>query len=309
MKDSRDEFMTMYDRVLIAVDGSNVAERAARRGVQIAVRFDADVDIIHVVERKRLQLTRSDDEVEQLRQRGERIVAAVEDMAGEFDVTATTTLAEGAPTEKICEHATEGDASIIVIGREGRSGLGKRLFGGVTEGILHRSAIPVLVVPGNDVVTPDEGFDRILVPTDGSANAERGGEHGAVIAQRYDAAVHVLNVVDLQSAGGVFDAGGLDKAFVERLEARGRQAVDSLTEVIQASAPDVEVESRVVRSTDFDGVAGGVRTYADEEAIDLVVIGSHGRSNLKRQFLGSVATSVLGTVEIPVLVVPRNTRS
>ena len=100
--------------------------------------------------------------------------------------------------------------------------------------------------------------------------------------------------------------GGLEKEFLGRLDARGQEAVDSVANKIQESAPDVPVETAVERTASFEGAAAGVREYIEENEIDLVVIGSHGRSNLKRQLLGSVASTVLRTVDVPVLVVKRS---
>ena len=107
------------------------------------------------------------------------------------------------------------------------TGLGRRLLGGVTEQVLHRSDVPVLVVPGEDNGGDTAaGYSRVLITTDGSENAEVAVPDGTAISQRYDSAVHVLNVVDLQAAGGLFNAGGLEEEFVERLDARGQEAVD-----------------------------------------------------------------------------------
>lgn len=105
------------------------------------------------------------------------------------------------------------------------AGLGKRLLGGVTEQVLLRSDVPVFVVPGPDQMdeeTPD--YARILIPTDRSENAEVATQYGVAIADSFDSAVHILNIVDLQAADGAFDAGGLGKEFIERLEARGQKA-------------------------------------------------------------------------------------
>lgn len=295
----------MYDRVVVAVDGSEAAERAAQRGFRFAATFDAAVDVVHVLERKRRRLANSADEEAQLQEAGERVLEEIAAMGADADVSVTTHLVEGEPAATICEHAVDRDASTIVVGRQGLSGLGDRLFGGTTERVLRHAQVPVLVVPRDD--DADAGvYERVLVPTDGSANAEAAGVHGAAIAGRSDATVHVLNVVDLQSAGGVFDAGGLDEAFVERLRERGQQAVDRLAARIGEASPEVAVQTDVVRFTEFDGVAGGVREYAEANDVDLVVIGSHGRSNLKRQLLGSVATSLIGSLDVPVLVVPRD---
>ena len=297
----------MYDHIVIAVDGSHEARRAARRGLQLARIFDANVDALSVVERGALQLTETAAEKAQLRERGEAALSELEDRASEHGQSVTTKLLEGRPAVRISEYADEQDADLIVVGRQGLTGLGRRLLGGVTEQILHRSDVPVLVVPGEDSDGERErGYSRVLVTTDGSENADVAIPHGTAIAQRYDSDVHVLNVVDLQAAGGAFNAGGLEKEFLERLDARGQDAVDSVANTIEESASDLTVETAVERTASFDGAAAGVREYVEENEIDLVIMGSHGRSNLKRQLLGSVASTVLRTVDVPVLVVKRS---
>jgi nucleotide-binding universal stress UspA family protein len=186
------------------------------------------------------------------------------------------------------------------------TGLGKRLLGGVTEQVLHQSDIPVFVVPGEDGVSEtNKGYSRVLIPTDGSENAEAATPHGVTISQHFDSAIHVLSVVDLQAAGGAFNAGGLEKEFIERLEVKGQGAVDRVRDEITDIDPDIKVRTAVERTTSFEGAAAGVRDYVGNTEIDLVVMGSHGRSNLRRQLLGSVASTVLRTVDVPVLVVKR----
>lgn len=296
----------MYDQIVIPVDGSDESSHAARRGLELARVFDGTVYALHVVEQKALRLTETADEKTQLRERGETILEEIERLASELDYSVTTKLTEGKPAVQISEYADEQDANLIVIGRQGMTGFGKRLLGGVTEQVLHQSDVPVFVVPGGDgIPEKDAEYSRMLIPTDGSENAEAATPHGVAIAQHFDSTIHVLNVVDLQAAGGVFDAGGLEKEFVERLEARGREAVDRVADEIRNIASDVEIRTAVERATSYENAAAGVRDYVEKTEIDLVVIGSHGRSNLKRQLLGSVASTVLRTVDVPVLVVKR----
>lgn len=296
----------MYDRILIPVDGSDEAKRAARRGLELAKAFDSTVDILHVLEQKALRLTETAEEKTRVRERGSTALTEIEDLASELGHPVTTKLIEGKPAVRISEYADEQDADLIVIGRQGLTGLGRHLLGGITEYVLHRSDVPVLVVP--DGHHEDEGeadYSRILVPTDGSENAEVAIPHGTAIAQHYDSVVHVLNVVDLQAAGGVFHAGGLEKELVERLDARGQEAVDRVANEIEESATGLTVKTAIERTASFEGTAAGLREYVEENGIDLVVMGSHGRSNLKRQLIGSVASTVLRTVDVPVLIVKR----
>jgi len=297
----------MYDRILIPVDGSDEAKAAARRGLELARTVGATVDVLHVIDRSALRLARSAGEKERLRKRGEEYLAEIESMAADSGQPIATELLEGRPSVRISEYAAEQDAGLVVVGRQGRTGLGKRLLGGVTEGVLHRATTPVLVVPKGDRATDGEiEYSRVLVPTDGSENAEAAVPRGVTIARLYDATIHVLNVVDLQASGGVFNAGGLETEFVDRLEARGNEAVEQIVREIGGTAPDLSVESAVVRTDSFDGVAAGIREYVADHDIDLVVMGSHGRSNIGRQLLGSVTSTLLRTVDVPVLVVDRS---
>jgi nucleotide-binding universal stress UspA family protein len=311
MKTVGTEQRSMYDRLLLAVDGSEEARHAARRGLELAGRFDADVDVLHVVPQKALRLTLSGDEKTQLRERGQTALAAVENDASnrEFGQQLTTSLREGTPPAEISEHAAEQDADLIVLGRQGATGLKKKLLGGVTEQVLHRADCPVFVVPDEEQSTEtDSTYSDILIPTDGSENAEAATPHGIAIAASYGSMVHVLNVVDLQDAGGMFSAGGLNVEFVERLEASGGEAVERVADEIVTADPDLAVKTAVERTASFDGVVAGIGEYVSKTDVDLVVMGSHGRSNLKRQLLGSVAASVLREVDVPILVVDRPQR-
>ena len=297
----------MYDRIVIAVDGSGEAAHAARRGFDLADAFDAAVDIIHVVERSALRLTRTSDERTRLRDRGVAILNEIEGAASEVGLSVSTELVDGRPAVQISEFAAAADADLVVVGRQGLTGVRRRLVGGVTERILRQSPVPVLVVPdGGPAAETAAGYSRILLPTDGSEPAADAVPHAEAVGRAYGSTVHALNVVDLQTAGGVFNAGGLDSEFVERLEARGREAVDRVADEIGDAALEIEVRTVVERSTSFDGVAAGIRGYVENNGIDLVVMSSHGRSNLTRQLLGSVAATVLRTVGVPVLVVKRS---
>lgn len=300
----------MYDRILLPVDGSETATRAARCGLALARVYDATVDVLHVVETGLLRLARNTREEASLRERGEEILDAIEAVAAEHGQSVTARKASGKPSVEITEYAVERDVDLIVLGRRGRTGVGERLLGGVTEQVLHYSPAPVLVVPdggdGGDGTDERWRFERVLLPTDGSANAEAAVDHAVSVARRYGAEIHVLNVVDLQTAAGLFHAGGFTREEKAYLESIGREAVDRTVERIETADPDAAFESAVVQTAELAGVSGEIRAYVGDHDVDLVVLGSHGRSNLRRQLLGSVASNVLRTVDVPVLVVTRS---
>ncbi len=139
-------------------------------------------------------------------------------------------------------------------------------------------------------------YDTVLIPSDGSEHAVRAAEHGVYLARAFDATVHLLNVVDIQAAAGPFNAGGVNEAFVERLESDGRAAIEAAEAV--ASEED-RVETALVRGSPAEAIL----EYGAENGIDLIAMGTHGRTGLERYVAGSVTERVLRLAEVPVLTV------
>lgn len=137
-------------------------------------------------------------------------------------------------------------------------------------------------------------YDTILVPTDGSDHAVRAAEHGLYLARAFDATVHLLTVVDVQAAAGLFDAGGVDRAFVERLEASGEEAIDA-TEAVAGETD--RVRTAMVRGTPSEAIT----EYAGEHGVDMIAMGTHGRTGLDRYVAGSVTERVVRRADVPVL--------
>lgn len=295
----------MYDRVLLAIDSSEEATQAARTGVELARLLEAPVEIVHVLERSLLDALRSSADRDRIREERRELLEAIETVGADHGVEVNSTLLEGRPAGRIIEFASEQPNPVIVLGRQGRSSVSRKFMGGVTEKVLESGVAPVLVEPGTGPGVSSIPPSRILVPTDGSENAELAFDHAVAVWEKTGAAIHVLSVLDLQRAGGVFNAGGLDTEFIERLEQASREAVESGRDRLRERDPAIEVITDLERSTDFDGVSGGIESYARSRDIDLIVLGSHGRSNVKRQVLGSVTSTVLRSVDIPVLVIPR----
>ncbi|MFB6079723.1 MAG: universal stress protein [Haloferacaceae archaeon] len=140
-------------------------------------------------------------------------------------------------------------------------------------------------------------YDEILVPTDGSAAAERAIDHAVDLAARYDARIHAFYVVDTSAYAALEGAG---TTVVDVLEEQGEEAVDEI--VAAAEAAGVEVE-RVVR---HGSPHRNILDYIDEANVDLVVMGTHGRQGLDRYLLGSVTERVVRSSPVPVLTVRKD---
>ena len=133
-------------------------------------------------------------------------------------------------------------------------------------------------------------FARILVPTDFSAPSEAALSYGREIADRFDAALHLIHIAEnpfLRAA--VADRRSLEEAPVRWLQ-------DRLTEADRRRGAVAIVEQS-------DEPAGGILRYAKSANIDLIVMGTHGRTGLVRAALGSVAETVVRAASCPVLTV------
>ena len=137
-------------------------------------------------------------------------------------------------------------------------------------------------------------YDRILIPTDGSPAAEAAIEHAIDIADKYDATVHALFVVD-GAAYSTLEAGA--EIVMEALESEGKRAVERIAEI--ADDADLDCETSVVSGTAYRSI----REYIDDHDVDLVVMGTHGRRGIDRYLLGSVTERVVRTSDVPVLTV------
>ncbi|MBS3761653.1 universal stress protein [Halodesulfurarchaeum sp.] len=299
----------MYESVIVAVDGSDDARRAARTGFALARKAGASVRVLNVLERSLLDVLRSSSDRDQIREERMELLAEFESEATAYGIEAETSLLEGKPSAQIAAVAEDEPNPVIVLGRQGRSTVSRKLMGGVTERVLEAGVAPVLVEPADKSRSEPLELREILLPTDGSSNADRAIPHGGALATETGARVHLLSVLDLQRAGGVFNAGGLKAEFVEHLESEVDDILESAVTAVADQAPSLDVQTVRRKSTNFDGVSGAIETYTETEDIDLVVMGSHGRSNVSRQVLGSVTSTVLRSVDVPVLVVPRDVQA
>jgi nucleotide-binding universal stress UspA family protein len=139
-------------------------------------------------------------------------------------------------------------------------------------------------------------FDSILVPTDGSDHALEAAEHGAALARVFKADLHVVSAVDIQTAVGPFNAGGLEPEIRARLQADAEEKITAVTEAIALPG-----------SVQTDILTGNAVTeilaYCEDNGIDLIVMGTHGRTGVKRYVAGSVTEAVVRKAEVPVLTV------
>ena len=140
---------------------------------------------------------------------------------------------------------------------------------------------------------------HILVPVDGNGSAQQAVEMTATLAKAHGAKVTLVSVIGPYPFGGV----GTEVAYgyEQYLEAATSEARRALDEA-QAALSAVGVTAKAI-SLEAPGVWRGILETAAQQGVDMIVMGSHGRSGLERMVLGSVTQRVLSHTKLPVLVV------
>lgn len=137
-------------------------------------------------------------------------------------------------------------------------------------------------------------YDTILLPTDGSEAVAGAIDHAIELAQASDATLHVLYVVD---TGAMVAVPEVESRTIQGvLEDAGEQAIADVRE--RARENDVDLVTVIERGR----VHRKIIDYANDHDVDLIVMGTQGRSGLDRVLLGSVADRVIRQAGRPVLV-------
>lgn len=142
-------------------------------------------------------------------------------------------------------------------------------------------------------------YQHILLPTDGSASADKAAETAVDLARRYGARLSIVSVIDPVPFISFPEAGG--EALAYYLEAAEEGAQQGIAQAAaRATAAGLNFDSQVLRE---HGPPQSIIDYARHEGVDLIVMGSHGRRGLDSLLLGSVAHKILTLSPVPVLVV------
>jgi nucleotide-binding universal stress UspA family protein len=138
---------------------------------------------------------------------------------------------------------------------------------------------------------------HVLVPADGSEQSKKALEHA--LAEFPDAEITVLNVIDPIDVGYSSTVGmpGYSEEWYEESKENAEQLFDDAQETADEYGVTLVTETELGRPSQV------IVKYADENDVDQIIMGSHGRSGVSRILLGSVAETVVRRSPIPVTVV------
>ncbi len=287
----------MFESILVALDGSKLAEQALPYTAEIANAFASEIFLIKVCRTEETDFSSVSQaylnkQAEQLRKK----------LIGEVRINTSVSL--GRPAQEIIRYAVEKNISLIIITSTGRSGIIPWLLGSTANEIIHSVKVPLLVVKVSKSPPSSVKLKRLLVPLDGSERSEAILPYTTRLAQNLSAEVILIQIV--APGRHVHTIGGLDYVYfkdkdMESMKAAAQEYLDRMVARLAREHVTTKCEIRIGEPS------LEIASYADENHCDLITMSSHGHSYMERWTYGSVAYKILHSSNRPVLILPLKT--
>lgn len=280
-------------RIVVATDFSTRSDRALRRAILLARQFSAEIMLVHAVD---------DDQPARLVKAEQRAandllsdLAATLREVDRVDCEARVVLGE--PSKAIAEAAEHADTDIIVMGPHRRQALRDVFIGTTIERTIRQSRRPVIMANA----VPAGGYYRILIATDLSECSAIAVKEIQKLGLLDHVEVLVLHAFDAPARSMMGRAAMTTDELTDYIAEEEDRAGKELFGFLQMV--DLRPNRRFVHIIEAP-IPEMIRDGVRKQKVDLVVIGTHGRTGPAKLFLGSVAEEVLRDSDVDVLVVP-----
>lgn len=285
-----------FSKILCPTDFSPGAQRALERAARLAADSGAELVVAHswYIPASLYSLeaplpANVSQQVIDDAQRG--LDEAVREATAAGAKTVTGTLLSGLPWTEIVDQLERQGCDLCVIGTHGRTGVARVMLGSVAEKVMRHAHCSVLAVKPDNEAKP---FKHVLIPTDFSEHVQAALELAPTLVAE-QGKITLMHVSERPDAY----AGDLPiPAYARDLDAH-------LATVLADTAARLRTRTSGQVSTRSCIGYAGAETLAvldQDPSIDLIVMGSHGRTGIKRALLGSVAEKVVRHARCPVLV-------
>jgi nucleotide-binding universal stress UspA family protein len=293
----------MYKKIVVPLDGSQLAELPLEYVNGLAAASDAQVTLLHVCPPEESEVERMHGVyLEHL----EHVFRSRLQEAGSKGPIVESAVLLGHPAEEILKYVKKNKASLIAMTTHGRSGVQRWALGSVADKVARHSSVPVWLVRCDvpeEVIRAEWPEKKILVLLDGSKRAERVLPYVAEHAKMSGAEVTLLRVCEPPTIPADYPV-SMPLTWEEHVEA---MTTYELKECRRDLARPVRRLRRLGITATSDALVGNacgeIINYIDENDFDLVGLTSHGRSGVARWALGSVAERVLHACPVPLLLV------
>lgn len=307
----------MYQRILVPLDGSPLAEQVLAWVGILAKGMQSQVELLRVIEPPPQDLPDSAHGIYP-----HRVLASIASHAQDYleglaiplrqdGLSVSSIVREGSPAPSIASEGAKEPETLIAMTTHGRSGISRWLLGSVTDKVLHATTNPLLMVRAYDQENPPEAVNlqTIIVPLDGSSLAEQALPHAASLAKALKLRVLLVRVTPslseyqryledypLDSSSTIYS--GMYEEFSREQDALAMQYLHQVQEKLNNQGVS-SVGERLLKGHAADAIVG----LARETPHSLVAMTSHGRSGVGRWLLGSVADRVVHHSRDLVLVI------
>lgn len=283
----------MWEKILVSLDGSDLAELALPYAKELAAAFGSEVVLLYVSEPAEGQYRH----MHQL---------YIEDVAAQLKSSVKKVdpvVLDGDPAKEIIDYAEKNKVGLIIMASHGRSGIMPWAAGSVANKVLHTAKMPLLLVRATKPPKQAKGkpiLNRILLPLDGSEVGEVAVPYVQELMSRLRSEVILLGVVP--PGKHIRTVGGLDYVLypeqdLEQVKAEAREHLDRVYQQLKGKKGKVRVELKA------GDIAQEIIGFAKKTRTSLIAISSHGHSGIAKWVFGSIAQKIVQTSNKPVLVV------
>ncbi len=290
-------------KILLATDGSEHSENAARFLFRFGLTPDDEITVLHAIGWVPFQ-----EDIESLyrniaflrKEVAAKILDSAVDILKPVPARISTAVKEGFADKAILDAAAASGADLIVMGARGLKGAGAFLLGSVTRAVALNSMRPVLVVKGAQSAAP--GKTKILLATDGSDSAMATADLLITLPFPQDTTVCVVNatwsaVSDVPERY-IIEVDQLVREEIAR--AREKEYIAS-GKLLKAARARLQVKFRdISEETRIGDPAAEILAEADRTGADLIAVGCRGLRGI-RGMMGSVSRRVLDHAKCSVL--------
>jgi len=268
-------------KLLIAVDGSSYATRAARFGALLAGALDAECELLGVAESR------------QQEQELTTLLAELSPTLG-LESEPRATVRVGKPVEEILAEIEATGADLLVVGARGRSLVGRWFLGDTAYELVERASVPVVIVRRSR-----PAIRKILVCSAGSPSGRNNAAYAAMIAARTGASLtilHVMSQVALHPRMSGVPARADASWHIEHGTPEGKH-LQELVEI--ATEAGASATARIRHGLVVDEICEEARA----EDYDLVTLGAHRGSGIMRFLIDDLTAEIIGRLHRPILIV------
>ncbi len=297
----------MFKHLLVPLDGSKLAEASLPVALNLGLKLGASITLLHIIEKDASPEIHGDRHLTDEDEACKYLNHVVETFfPPELTVeTHVHTEKVSDVTRSIVDHSGEFAPDLIVMCTHGAGGWREVVVGSIAQQVIGLGKTPILLVRAGEAgAVPFTAFKNILVPLDGDADHELCLTDAVELAKSFEGSLLLLTVVHtLGTLPGKRAATGrmLPGAMRALLDIDEQNAAEYLEKLAgKLSEEGLNVSTRVRRGDP----AQQILSQAQPQDIDLIVLGTHGKSGMDAFWTGSVAPKVVTGAKVPLLLVP-----